>query len=26
VYHYAFSMILAVLGFLIYFMPLPFSK
>jgi NADH-quinone oxidoreductase subunit L len=26
IYHYAFMMILAVLGFLIYFMPLPFSK
>jgi NADH-quinone oxidoreductase subunit L len=26
IYHYAFVMILGVLGFLIYFMPLPFSK
>jgi NADH-quinone oxidoreductase subunit L len=26
IYHYAFVMILAVLGFLIYFMPIPFSK
>jgi len=26
IYHYAFVMILGILGFLIYFMPLPFSK
>ena len=26
IYHYAFVMILGVLGFLLYFMPLPFSK
>jgi NADH-quinone oxidoreductase subunit L len=26
IYHYAFVMILGVLGFLVYFMPSPFSK
>jgi NADH-quinone oxidoreductase subunit L len=26
IYHYAFVMILGVLGFLIYFMPFPFAK
>lgn len=26
IYHYAFVMILGILGFLVYFMPIPFAK